>query len=168
MSDYNKRESVFKRFYEDLGRKRDLIEDVQLGETYTRVLDEYNHCMEVEEYIVSFLLIQNLLEDRVYVLYKYVYEFKKKQVGFEVNQSLSTYHKHDSFWEIITQMNEWGVIKSELFSNLLRCNDIRNKQIHYSFMDIDSFDKELSESYYQLFREVDGLVQKFKRRTRLF
>ena len=35
-------------------------------------------------------------------------------------------------------------------------------------MDIDSFDKELSESYYQLFREVDGLVQKFKRRTRLF
>ena len=78
MSDYNKRESVFKRFYEDLGRKRDLIEDVQLGETYTRVLDEYNHCMEVEEYIVSFLLIQNLLEDRVYVLYKYVYEFKKK------------------------------------------------------------------------------------------
>ena len=101
MSDYNKRESVFKRFYEDLGRKRDLIEDVQLGETYTRVLDEYNHCMEVEEYIVSFLLIQNLLEDRVYVLYKYVYEFKKKQVGFEVNQSLSTYHKHDSFWEIV-------------------------------------------------------------------
>jgi hypothetical protein len=168
MSEYNHRNKIFKRFYEDLGRKRDLIDNDGLGDTYKRVLDEYNHCMDVEEYIVSFLLIQNLLEDRIYVLYKNVFEFKKKSVGLQIDQNLSTYHKNNSLNNVVSQLNEWGVFKPDLFMNLLTCTDIRNKQIHYSFMDINSFDKELSESYYQLFREVDKLVQKFKRKTRLY
>ena len=85
------KERVFKKFYEDLGRKRDLVDNHGLGDTYKRVLEEYKHCLEVEEYIVSFLLIQNLLEDRLYVLYKIVFEFKNKQGGKHFSLNLSEF-----------------------------------------------------------------------------
>mgnify|MGYP000660465847 CR=1 FL=1 len=161
-------ERVFKKFYDDLGKKRDDVNNSELGETYKRVLEEYKHCLEVEEYIVSFLLIQNLLEDRLYVLFKLVFEFKNKQGGKNFELNLSTYHKKNSLMNVVRDLNEWGVLKPDIFRNLLTSVDIRNKQIHFSFIGIDSFDKELSESYYELFREVDKLIQTFKRKTKLY
>ena len=52
--------------------------------------------MEEENYLQSFILIQNLYEDRLYVLYKYVVESKN---GYSL--SLEEYHKTVDLKKII-------------------------------------------------------------------
>lgn len=153
---------VFKRRYEDLRHKRSTISNQGLGETYKRVIEEYNQCMEIEEYIVSFILIQNLLEDRLYVLYKMMDTMRRKREGSDIDLSLEYYHERIDLKNVIYDLQEGGLLTEELKKDLILSVNIRNKHIHFSFMDVDSFDKELSESFYTLFREIDRIIQKLK------
>ena len=153
---------VFKNHYKDLRKKRSHMSNDGLGDTYKKVISEYNHCMDIEEYLVSFLLIQNLLEDRLYVLYKLMDEKKHKDDGMKFELSLEYYHRNIDLRTIVYELFDYGLFNEELKKHLLTSLKLRNRHIHFSFVDIDSYDKELSEGYYILFREVDRIVQKFK------
>ena len=87
---------------------------------------------------------------------------KKKKQGLGVDLSLEYYHQQVDLKKIVRELYDFGVLTDEMKKHLLTSVNIRNKHIHFSFMDIDSFDKELSESFYYLFREIDKLVQKYK------
>lgn len=154
---------VFKTHYKDLRKKRTQVSNDGLGDIYKKVISEYNHCIEVEEYLVSFLLIQNLLEDRLYVLYKLMDEKKHIDDGFKFDLTLEYYHEKIDLRRIVYELSDYGLLNDELKKHLLTSVKLRNRHIHFSFMDIDSFDKELSEGYYTLFREVDKIIQKFKK-----
>lgn len=155
--------NVFKRHYEDLRKKRSEVTNQELGDTYTNVIDEYNHCLEIEEYVVSFLLIQNLLEDRLYTLYRLYDTQKKKEDGYGLELSLEYYHESIDLKRIVYELHDNGLLTTELKYNLITSITIRNRHIHFSFMNIDSYDRELSDSFYELFREVDKIVQKYKK-----
>lgn len=153
---------VFKNHYKDLRKKRSFVSNDGLGDIYKKVISEYNHCMDIEEYLVSFILIQNLLEDRLYVLYKLMDEKKHKDDGITYDLSMEYYHERIDLRRIVYELFDYGLLTDELKRHLLTSVKLRNRHIHFSFMDIDSYDKELSEGYYTLFREVDKIVQKFK------
>ena len=148
---------VFKRFYNDLRKERTLVENKELGRIYTSVIEKYNECMDSEEYINSFILIQSLMEDRLYEMYQ-LYKYETEGNWYE----LETYHKMVDLKRIVNELgnNQW--IPQELKRNLITGVEIRNKHIHFSFMGLESYDKDLSESFYYLFREVDKLLQKHK------
>jgi len=156
---------VFNNYYKDLRKQRSYISNPDLGETYKRVIEEYNHCIEIEEYLVSFILIQNLLEDRLYVLYKLMDEKKHKDDGLTYDLSMEYYHERVDLRRIIYELSDYGLLTDDLKINLLTSVKLRNRHIHFSFMNMESFDKELSEGFYFLFREVDKIVQKFKKLT---
>ena len=145
--------------YEDLRKERSLLENEELGEVYKKVIDLYNKSMEEENYLQSFILIQNLYEDRLYVLYKYVVESKN---GY--NLSLEFYHKTVDLKRIISELHSPHLLFDDLVKKTLdKSVDIRNRFIHFSFIKPDVYSKRLCNTFYILFREVDKEIRNFKK-----
>ena len=144
---------------EDLRKERSIIDNKGLGDVYKNVIELYNKSLEEGNYLQSFILIQNLFEDRLYVLYKYVEESK---TGYDL--SLEHYHKEIPLWRVITELNKnHSIYDRNIKQQLLDLNTIRNRFIHFSFMKPDVYTKELSEVFYTIFRELDSEVRKFKK-----
>jgi|GEM_PF-6499552 len=156
----NRYNMVLNRLYEDLRKERSLVDNQELGEVYSNVIELYNKSMEEKNYLQSFILIQNLYEDRLYVLYKYLTESKNGD-----NLSLEHYHQNVDLKKIVRELYQThrlfddGVKKS-----LDRSIDIRNRFIHFSFMKPDVYTEELCKVFYTLFREVDEEIRKFKKK----
>ena len=156
----NRYNMVLNRLYEDLRKERSLVDNQELGEVYSNVIELYNKSMEEKNYLQSFILIQNLYEDRLYVLYKYLTESKNGD-----NLSLEHYHQNVDLKKIVRELYQThrlfddGVKKS-----LDRSIDIRNRFIHFSFMKPDLYTEELCKVFYTLFREVDEEIRKFKKK----
>ena len=89
-------------------------------------------------------------------------EKKHKDDGIKYDLSMEYYHERIDLRRIVYELSDYGLLTDELKRHLLTSVKLRNRHIHFSFMDIDSYDKELSEGFYTLFREVDKIVQKFK------
>ena len=107
--------------YEDLRKERSLLENDELGEVYKEVLQLYNKSMEEENYLQSFILIQNLYEDRLYVLYKYVVESKN---GYSL--SLEEYHKTVDLKKIIRELHStYSLFDDKVRNTLNKSIDIR-------------------------------------------
>ena len=70
----NRYNLVLNRLYEDLRKERSIVDNEELGDVYKEVIELYNKSMDEKNYLQSFILIQNLYEDRLYVLYKYLNE----------------------------------------------------------------------------------------------
>ena len=155
----NRYNMVLNRLYEDLRKERSLVDNYELGEVYTNVIELYNKSMDEENYLQSFILIQNLYEDRLYVLYKYLTESKNGD-----NLSLEYYHQRVDLKKIVNELySEHRLFDDGVKKSLLRSIDIRNRFIHFSFMKPNVYTKELCEVFYILFREVDKEVQNFKK-----
>ena len=156
----NRYNMVLNRLYEDLRKERSLVDNQELGEVYSNVIELYNKSMEEKNYLQSFILIQNLYEDRLYVLYKYLTESKNGD-----NLSLEHYHQNVDLKKIVRELYQThrlfddGVKKS-----LDRSIDIRNRFIHFSFMKPNVYTEELCKVFYTLFREVDEEIRKFKKK----
>ena len=144
---------------DDLRRERSIIDNEGLGEVYKNVIELYNKSMGEENYLQSFILIQNLFEDRLYVLYKYVVESKNGN-----DLSLEHYHGSVRVIEIIHNLQKnHSIYDRNIKQQLLDLNTIRNRFIHFSFMKPDVYTKELSEVFYIIFRELDSEIRKFKK-----
>ena len=155
----NRYNMVLNRLYEDLRKERSLVDNYELGEVYTNVIELYNKSMDEENYLQSFILIQNLYEDRLYVLYKYLTESKNGD-----NLSLEYYHQRVDLKKIVNELySEHRLFDDGVKKSLLRSIDIRNRFIHFSFMKPNVYTKELCEVFYTLYREVDKEVQNFKK-----
>jgi hypothetical protein len=152
-------------YYDDLRKKRSSLDNWEVGEKYQEVIEKYNKSLSDEDYLLSFLLIQNLLEDRLYVLLKYVLEHETKvDDGYGSDLTLEHYHSHfPSLKRILWELSERDIIDHEEFRVLNRSVIVRNRYVHFSFMSQDVYTKELSETFYDLFREVDSIVQRFKK-----
>lgn len=145
--------------YEDLRKERSLLENDELGEVYKEVIQLYNKSMEEENYLQSFILIQNLYEDRLYVLYKYVVESKN---GYSL--SLEEYHKTVDLKKIIRELHSTYFLFDDKVRNTLNKSiDIRNRFIHFSFIKPSVYSKNLCNTFYILFREVDKEIRDFKK-----
>tara|TARA_R110002072_G_scaffold56154_2_gene145695 strand:+ start:2067 stop:2540 length:474 start_codon:yes stop_codon:yes gene_type:complete len=156
----NRYNMVLNRLYEDLRKERSIVDNQELGEVYTNVIELYNKSMEEKNYLQSFILIQNLYEDRLYVLYKYLTESKSDD-----NLSLEHYHKHIDLKKIVKELYSiHNLFDDGVKKSLDRSIDIRNRFIHFSFMKPDVYTEELCNVFYTLFREVDEEVRKFKKR----
>ncbi len=113
--------------YEDLRKDRSLLENDELGEVYKKVIELYNKSMDDKNYLQSFILIQNLYEDRLYVLYKYVVESKN---GYSL--SLEEYHKTVDLKKIIRELHSTYYLFDDKVRNTLNKSiDIRNRFIHF-------------------------------------
>jgi hypothetical protein len=145
--------------YEDLRKERSLLENEELGEVYKRVIELFNKSMEEENYLQSFILIQNLYEDRLYVLYKYVVESKSGN-----SLSLEYYHQTVDLKRIIRELHSpYLIFDDRVKKTLDKSVDIRNRFIHFSFIKPDVYSKNLCNTFYILFREVDKEIQNFKK-----
>jgi hypothetical protein len=145
--------------YEDLRKERSLLENEELGEVYKKVIELYNKSMEEENYLQSFILIQNLYEDRLYVLYKYVVESKSGD-----NLSLEYYHQTVDLKKIIRELHSQYLLFDDKVRNTLNKSiDIRNRFIHFSFIKPDVYSKRLCNTFYVLFRETDKEIRNFKK-----
>ena len=145
--------------YEDLRKERSLLENDELGEVYKEVIQLYNKSMEEENYLQSFILIQNLYEDRLYVLYKYVVESKN---GYSL--SLEEYHQTVDLKKIIRELHStYSLFDNKVRNTLNKSIDIRNRFIHFSFIRPDVYSKKLCNTFYILFREVDKEIRNFKK-----
>lgn len=145
--------------YEDLRKERSLLENDELGEVYKEVIQLYNKSMEEENYLQSFILIQNLYEDRLYVLYKYVVESKN---GYSL--SLEEYHQTIDLKKIIRELySTYSLFDDKVRNTLNKSIDIRNRFIHFSFIKPNVYSKKLCNTFYILFREVDKEIRNFKK-----
>ena len=157
----NRYNMVLNRLYEDLRKERSLVDNQELGEVYSNVIELYNKSMEEKNYLQSFILIQNLYEDRLYVLYKYLTESKNG----DRDLSLEYYHKHIDLKKIVKELYSiHNLFDDGVKKSLDRSIDIRNRFIHFSFMKPDVYTEELCNVFYTLFREVDEEIRKFKKR----
>ena len=153
--------SVFKYQYDDLRKNRSIIENYDLGDVYKSVIERYNESLSNGDYLTSFLLIQSLFEDRCYVLYQiFIYQTTGSYL------TLETFHKEVDLRRVIRKLFDSNWLTETEHKTLQLSVNIRNKHIHFSFMGLESYDKELSETYYYLFREIDKMVQKRKRSTK--
>ena len=157
----NRYNMVLNRLYEDLRKERSIVGNQELGEVYSNVIELYNKSMEEKNYLQSFILIQNLYEDRLYVLYKYLTESKNG----DRDLSLEYYHKHIDLKKIVKELYSiHNLFDDGVKKSLDRSIDIRNRFIHFSFMKPDVYTEELCNVFYTLFREVDEEIRKFKKR----
>ena len=149
---------VLERHYDNLGTTREEVGYRRLRELYKECIDEFNYCMKVEDHITSFILIQSLLEDRIKVLYRLVRKVRdgKDLSVRQLNQELKTPKV------MIKELWNNHTISQTMYKDLKNSLDIRGNHIHYIFMDLDSMDKELSMSFYKLFRRVDKIVQRYR------
>ena len=155
----NRYNMVLNRLYEDLRKERSVVDNQELGEVYSNVIELYNKSMEEKNYLQSFILIQNLYEDRLYVLYKYLTESKSGD-----DLSLEHYHMNVDLKKIVRELYSIHNLFDEgVKKSLNRSIDIRNRFIHFSFMKPDVYTEELSNVFYTLFREVDDEIRKFKK-----
>ena len=156
----NRYNMVLNRLYEDLRKERSDIDNQELGEVYTNVIELYNKSMEEKNYLQSFILIQNLYEDRLYVLYKYLTESKNG-----INLTLEYYHQNVDLKKIVRELHQIHRLFDEgVKKSLDRSIDIRNRFIHFSFMKPNVYTEELCNVFYTLFREVDMEIRKFKKK----
>lgn len=145
--------------YEDLRKQRSLVENDELGEVYTNVIELYNKSIEEENYIQSFILIQNLFEDRLYTLFKYV---KEEREGYYL--SLETLHQRTDLKKMVWELTKkYQIFDEKTKRTLNKSIDIRNRFIHFSFMKPNVYSKKLCDVFYILFREMDKEVQNFKK-----
>jgi|TARA_B110000879_G_C11130775_1_gene495927 hypothetical protein len=157
----NRYNMVLNRLYEDLRKERSVVDNQELGEVYSNVIELYNKSMEEKNYLQSFILIQNLYEDRLYVLYKYLTESKSGD-----DLSLEHYHMNVDLKKIVRELYSIHNLFDEgVKKSLNRSIDIRNRFIHFSFMKPDVYTEELSNVFYTLFREVDEEIRKFKKKS---
>jgi len=157
----NRYNMVLNRLYEDLRKERSLVDNQELGEVYSNVIEFYNKSMEEKNYLQSFILIQNLYEDRLYVLYKYLTESKNGD-----NLSLEHYHMSVDLKKIVRELySKHSLFDDGVKKSLDRSIDIRNRFIHFSFMKPDVYTEELCNVFYNLFREVDEEIRKFKKKN---
>jgi len=156
----NRYNMVLNRLYEDLRKERSLVDNQELGEVYSNVIELYNKSMEEKNYLQSFILIQNLYEDRLYVLYKYLTESKNGD-----NLSLETYHKTPLRDVVKGLYQTHRLFDDGVKKSLDRSIDIRNRFIHFSFMKPNVYTEELCNFFYTLFREVDEEIRKFKKKS---
>ena len=157
----NRYNLVLNRLYEDLRRERSNVDNEELGDVYKEVIELYNKSMDEKNYLQSFILIQNLYEDRLYVLYKCLNESDSRN-----NLSLEYYHKNVDLKKIIRELySKHKLFDDGVKKSLDRSIDIRNRFIHFSFMKPNVYSKELCEVFYTLFREVDKEIRNFKRNT---
>ena len=157
----NRHYMVLNRLYEDLRKERSLVDNQELGEVYSNVIEFYNKSMEEKNYLQSFILIQNLYEDRLYVLYKYLTESKNGD-----NLSLEHYHMSVDLKKIVRELySKHSLFDDGVKKSLDRSIDIRNRFIHFSFMKPDVYTEELCNVFYNLFREVDEEIRKFKKKS---
>lgn len=150
---------VLTRHYDNLGTKREEVRDSRLKELYRESIEEFNDYLKVEDYISSFILIQSLLEDRIKVLYRLVRKVRNgEDLSLkQLNQELKTPKV------MIKELWNNHTISQTMYKDLKNSLDIRGNHIHYIFMDLDSMDKELSMSFYKLFRRVDKIVQRYRK-----
>ncbi len=153
---------VFKNHYGDLRRKRSEINRNGLGNVYRRVLQEFNENREKGNYLVSFLLIQSLLEDRIYVLYRMMLIHQNLKTTGDIPELEKIFRSID-VGDSIKQLKKYGWIDDILRDKLFSTLDVRNKHIHFSFMGLDNFTEDLCNGFYKQFREVDGLIRKYKK-----
>ena len=157
----NRYNMVLNRLYEDLRKERSIVGNQELGEVYSNVIELYNKSMEEKNYLQSFILIQNLYEDRLYVLYKYLTESKNG----DRDLSLEYYHKHIDLKKIVKELYSiHNLFDDGVKKSLDRSIDIRNRFIHFSFMKPNVYTEELCKVFYTLFREVDEEIRKFKKK----
>ena len=145
--------------YEDLRKQRSLVDNDELGDVYTNVIELYNKSIEEENYIQSFILIQNLFEDRLYTLFKYV---KEEREGYYL--SLETLHQRTDLKKMVWELTvKYQIFDEKTKRTLNKSIDIRNRFIHFSFMKPNVYSKKLCDVFYILFREMDREVQNFKK-----
>ena len=157
----NRYNMVLNRLYEDLRKERSVVDNQELGEVYSNVIELYNKSLEEKNYLQSFILIQNLYEDRLYVLYKYLTESKSGD-----DLSLEHYHMNVDLKKIVRELYSiHNLFDDGVKKSLDRSIDIRNRFIHFSFMKPDVYTEELSNVFYTLFREVDEEIRKFKKKS---
>jgi hypothetical protein len=157
----NRYNMVLNRLYEDLRKERSVVDNQELGEVYSNVIEFYNKSMEEKNYLQSFILIQNLYEDRLYVLYKYLTESKNGD-----NLSLEHYHMNVDLKKIVRELySKHSLFDDGVKKSLDRSIDIRNRFIHFSFMKPNVYTEELCNVFYTLFREVDEEIRKFKKKS---
>jgi hypothetical protein len=155
----NRHNLVLNRLYEDLRKERSLVNNTELGKVYKTVLELYKKSMEEKNYLQSFILIQNLYEDRLYVLYKYLTEKKSGN-----NLSLEYYHENVPLMKLIKSLHyEHKLYDKRVLDSMIRSVEIRNRFIHFSFMKPDVYTEELCKIFYTLFREVDKEIRNFKK-----
>ena len=156
----NRYNMVLNRLYEDLRKERSVVDNQELGEVYSNVIELYNKSLKEKNYLQSFILIQNLYEDRLYVLYKYLTESKSGD-----DLSLEHYHMNVDLKKIVRELYSiHNLFDDGVKKSLDRSIDIRNRFIHFSFMKPDVYTEELCNVFYTLFREVDEEIRKFKKR----
>ena len=155
----NRHNMVLNRLYEDLRKERSIVDNQELGEVYSNVIELYNKSIEEKNYLQSFILIQNLFEDRLYVLYKYLTESKNGN-----DLSLEHYHQNVDLKKIVRELHSVHHLFDEgVKRSLNKSIDIRNRFIHFSFMKPDVYTEELCKVFHTLFREVDEEIRKFKK-----
>lgn len=140
-------------WYQDLGEIRDEVDNYELRDIYSNVLKRYRDSLDDEDYLTSFILIQSLLEDRIYVLYRLYSSVNGSQL------SLETLHRSYTLMRCIKDLTNDGWIPHLLSKDLITSTHLRNKFIHYSFIGLEHYDHKLSDGFYQLFRSVDKLIR---------
>ena len=158
----NRHNLILDRLYEDLRKERSLVDNPELGEVYKNVIELYNKSMVEKNYLQSFILIQNLYEDRLYVLYKYLTESKSGD-----NLSLEYYHETVPLMKLVKSLHyDHQLYDKRVKDSMIRSIEIRNRFIHFSFMKPNIYTEDLCKVFYTLFREVDKEIRNFKKKLK--
>lgn len=129
---------------------------------YTEAINLYNENLDNENYMVSFLIISALLEERINVCWVLLNWYENDTEMRMVNKPTPD---NVSKTPIKTKMNyllQNGWVERSEFYEIKSLFTDRNYLIHLSLFNTKEYTKEICDKFYSMFRKMDKISREIK------
>jgi len=129
---------------------------------YTEAINLYNENLDNENYMVSFLIISALLEERINVCWVLLNWFENDREMRLVNKPTPDNVSRTPIKSKMNYLlqNEW-VEKNE-FHEIKSLFKVRNYLIHLSLYNTKEYTREICDEFYSMFRKMDKISKEIK------
>lgn len=129
---------------------------------YTQALSEYNENIQKKNYVVSFLLITALLEERINVCWLLLDWYERDSNMSLVSKPVQKDIIEMSMFRKVSYLksNEW--INEDDFVELKSLLRERNFLIHLSLYNMKEYTQEICDRFYKMFRVIDKASRDIK------
>ena len=141
---------------------RERLDKDYVRERYSQALKQYKENLEKGNYVVSFLLISALLEERINVSWLLLDWYgtdtklnlvnkptQSELIGIGIKKKIN-----------LLRDNDW--IDKKTFEELKSLTRERNFLIHLSLYNMKEYTREINERFYAMFREIDKVSREIK------
>ena len=141
---------------------RERLDRDYVRKRYTEAIKEYNENLEKKNYVVSFLLITALLEERINVCWLLLDWYGRDSNMGIVSKPVQKDIIETSMRKKVEFLRNKNWIDKDDFKELKSLLRERNFLIHLSLYNMKEYTHEICDRYYQMFRKIDKVSREIK------